>query len=113
HGLKFQGVVLPNGLLCDWYRPVAWSGHDVYKLSRGNLNPKVANRQEGAPIQLVVHGDTAYPNLSHVKLGYRRTANIQPGQVDSLGPCQWPGSVSSGDLENLHTSSPSYSTKRT
>ncbi|CAM9680055.1 unnamed protein product, partial [Discosporangium mesarthrocarpum] len=79
NGLKFQGVVLPNGLLCDLCRPIAGSRHDAHILGRRNLNPKVANMQEGAPAQHAVYGDTACPNLFHVKRGYWRT----PGQVAS------------------------------
>ncbi|CAN0156318.1 unnamed protein product, partial [Discosporangium mesarthrocarpum] len=83
HSLKFQGLELPNGLLCDLHGPVAGSRHDVYMLGRINLNPKVVNMPEGAPVQYVVYGDTAYPNLSHVTRGYRQTPSIQPGQVAS------------------------------
>ncbi|CAM9691724.1 unnamed protein product [Discosporangium mesarthrocarpum] len=69
NGIKFQGVVLPNGLLCDVSGPVVGRRHDAWLLKESNLNPKVRDAQEGLPVQYVVYGDTAYPMLSHVKQG--------------------------------------------
>ncbi|CAM9966532.1 unnamed protein product [Discosporangium mesarthrocarpum] len=43
HGLNYQGVVLPNGLLRDLCGPVVGSRHDAHMLDGSNLNPKVAN----------------------------------------------------------------------
>ncbi|CAM9179015.1 unnamed protein product [Discosporangium mesarthrocarpum] len=96
HGLKFQGVVLPNRRFCDLHVSVVGSRHDAYMLGRSNLNPMAANVKE-------LCGDTAYPNLSHVKQGSGVPPTFSQVRWLPLGPCQWPGSASSGALESLYS----------
>ncbi|CAM9442872.1 unnamed protein product [Discosporangium mesarthrocarpum] len=60
NGIKFQCVVLSNGLLCDVAGPALGRRHDAWWLRESNLNPKVRDPQEGLLVQYVVYGDTAY-----------------------------------------------------
>ncbi|CAM9211268.1 unnamed protein product [Discosporangium mesarthrocarpum] len=76
NGIKFQGVVLPNGLLCDVAGPAVGRRNDAWLLMESNLNPKVCDALEGLPVQYVVYGDTAYSMLSQVKRGQRETYTI-------------------------------------
>ncbi|CAM9314529.1 unnamed protein product [Discosporangium mesarthrocarpum] len=66
NSIKFQGVMLPNGLLCDVAGPAGGRRHDSWLIGESNLNPKVRDALEGLPVQYVVYGDTVHPMLFHV-----------------------------------------------
>ncbi|CAN0254172.1 unnamed protein product, partial [Discosporangium mesarthrocarpum] len=57
-GIKFQGVVLSSGLLCDVSGAAVERRHDAWLLRESNLHPKIMDPQEGLPVQYVVYGDT-------------------------------------------------------
>ncbi|CAM9138306.1 unnamed protein product [Discosporangium mesarthrocarpum] len=76
NAVKFQGVVLPNGLLCDVAGPAVGRRHNAWLLRESKLNPKIRDAQEVLPVQYVEYGDTAYPMLSHVKRVQREPNTI-------------------------------------
>lgn len=79
HGLIWQSLVFPNGMMGDLYGPVAGRRHDAYVLSLSELNPRLQQVMQGWPRPLKVYGDAAYPILSHVDRGFRG-ANLSQAQ---------------------------------
>ncbi|CAM9399784.1 unnamed protein product [Laminaria digitata] len=70
HGISFQSVVLPNGIIGDVSGP-APGGSDPSDLPRKTeLNSRLAAVQEGKPFQGKVHGDSACGNMSHISSGF-------------------------------------------
>ena len=62
HGLKFQSVMLPNGIIGDLYGPVEGCRHDAAMLRESALLQRLqqhCHRPDGTPYQLF--GDPAYP----------------------------------------------------
>lgn len=79
HGLSFQSVVLPNGMIGDLHGPESGRRHDSYLLRRSGLNPRLDALQAGHEFQGKVYGDAAYPILAHIDRGFRG-ANITDAQ---------------------------------
>lgn len=79
HGLAFQGVTLPNGMIGHLFGPIPGSRHDAYLLRESKLNEKLAALQEGNDVQYKAYGDAAYPILSHVDRGFRGV-DLTPAQ---------------------------------
>ena len=79
HGLVYQGVVLPNGLIADLHGPVPGRRHDAFVLNDSTLNERLANVQAESNIQYKAYGDATYPNLSHIERCFRG-ANLTPAQ---------------------------------
>ena len=62
HGLKFQSIMLPNGIIGDLYGPVEGCRHDAAMLRESTLLHRLQqnfNRPDGTTYQL--YGDPAYP----------------------------------------------------
>ncbi|CAN0282593.1 unnamed protein product [Discosporangium mesarthrocarpum] len=95
NGIKFQGVVLPNGIIAHLWCPVVGRRLDSYLLRRSTLNTGLAADQLGNPGRYCTYGDSAYPNLSHNKRSYKPTAaGLTPYEAsENTG-----GSVLNGDL---------------
>ena len=75
HALKFQSVVIPNGLICNLYGPVEGCRHDGGMLAESHLLD-----------QLQLHaytpnGESAYPLRVHLQAAYQgnRLTNLQKG----------------------------------
>lgn len=79
HGLSFQSVVFPNGMIGDLHGPQPGRRHDAFLLRKSGLNSRLASLQEGYEFQGRVYGDAAYPMLSHVDRGFRG-ANLTDAQ---------------------------------
>ena len=81
HGIKFQSVVAPNGLIADLYGPVEGRRHDSGMLAMSGLLPRLQNhshRVNGGP--LCIYGDPAYPLRVHLQSPFRGN-NITPLQI--------------------------------
>jgi hypothetical protein len=61
HGLKFQSVITPNGLLCQMFGPVNGKRHDSYMLHESWLVGKIQNMMPINGIMYALYGDPAYP----------------------------------------------------
>ena len=72
HGLKFQSVALPNGLIGNLYGPVEWRRHDAGMLKDSDvLNnlSRVAFNIRGDV--LCLYGDPVYPLRPNLMGPYR------------------------------------------
>ena len=61
HGLKFQSVLVPNGLIAKLYGPVEGRLHDSTLLRESGVMDEIEhfNMADGRPMNL--YGDKAYP----------------------------------------------------
>ncbi|CAM9718435.1 unnamed protein product, partial [Phaeothamnion confervicola] len=84
HGLKFQGVMNPNGIVSDMYGSVVGRRHESHLLARSNLNNRMATAQAGNPRQYKIYGDAAYPMLSHISRGCRGAVFTPPQRACNL-----------------------------
>ena len=80
HALKFQSVVIPNGLICNLYGPVEGCRHDSGMLAESRLLDQLqlhAYTPNGEP--LCIYGDPAYPLRVHLQAPYQgnRLTNLQ------------------------------------
>ncbi|XP_070178250.1 uncharacterized protein [Littorina saxatilis] len=71
HGLKFQSIVIPNGLIANLHGPIEGRRHDSALLTAsGAMQYMEANCNiDGAP--LCVYGDPAYPLRPHLHRPHR------------------------------------------
>ncbi|XP_068677291.1 uncharacterized protein [Montipora foliosa] len=82
HSLKFQAVVLPNGLIGNLFRPVEGRRHDAGMLADSRLLDQLqlfAHSPLGNPFCL--YGDPAYPLRIHLQAPFRDRA-LTPLMVD-------------------------------
>ncbi|CAN0321355.1 unnamed protein product, partial [Pylaiella littoralis] len=78
HGLAWQSVVFPHGMMAIW-GPEVGRRHDALLLARSGLNGRLTNLQAENPVQYKLFGDAAYPIISHVDRGFRG-ANLTDAQ---------------------------------
>eukprot|EP00904_Undaria_pinnatifida_P001699 jgi/Undpi1/1152/HiC_scaffold_10.g04614.m1 len=72
HGLSYQAVRAPDGMVIDVHGPESGRRHDVHLLRKSNHNARLAAVQNPEDeVQHKVYGDAAYPVLSHVRRGFR------------------------------------------
>lgn len=69
HGISFQSLVLPNGMIADMSGPDPGGKADSDLLRRDDLNTKLVAAQEGKPFQGKVYGNSNCGNMSHVSIG--------------------------------------------
>ena len=72
HGLKFQSLVAPNGLILDLYGPVAGRHADSTMLARSGLEAKLHTISGNLGYTIVVYADSAYGASEHVMRGLKR-----------------------------------------
>ena len=84
HGIKFQSVVTPDGLIALLYGPIAGSRHDSFLLGQSNL---IAQLRECIPMNPTtdiplyqLYGDPAYPQSGLLFGGFR---NVRPGTPEA------------------------------
>ena len=61
HGLKFQHVMLPNGIVCHSFGPFPGSRHDASMYGVSQLDTQLAQVKGSDGQQLAIYGDAAYP----------------------------------------------------
>ena len=72
HSLKFQSVVIQNGLIASLFGPMSGRRHDAALLNNsGILDHMVTNMNTPDGQPLTVYGDPAYPLTSRVIRPYR------------------------------------------
>jgi hypothetical protein len=83
HGIKFQIVVFPDGMIASLFGPVPGSRHDSGMLGLSDLLTKLENMmpQDGhlGPVY-TLYGDSAFPQSAPLVGGYR---NAQAGSVEA------------------------------
>jgi DDE superfamily endonuclease len=81
HGIKFQSVVTPDGLLASMYGLVSENRHESFLLSNsGLLNNLQEFMPDDAPEDIAaviysLYGDPAYPQSIHMFGGYKNPAD--------------------------------------
>ena len=72
HSLKFQSVVIPNGLIANLFGPMSGRRHDAALLNESGILDHMVTNMNGPDGQpLTVYGDPAYPLTSHVIRPFR------------------------------------------
>lgn len=71
HGLKHQTVDIAYGMTIDIYGPQSLRRSDLQLLAQSDINRRLRDLQENAPIQLRLLGDKIYPWLSHLRSAWR------------------------------------------
>ena len=69
HGMKFQSVVIPNGLIAALHGPESGSRHDSYLLGESKLHDQLEAMFPAGNYSL--YGDPAYPQSAWIYGGYR------------------------------------------
>ena len=81
HGLKFQSVITPDGLIVDLFGPIEGSRHDSYMLGQSNLLAKLRDLMPAdgslGPVYSL-YGDPAYPQSLHLFGGFRNAVHGSP-----------------------------------
>jgi len=71
HGLKYQSLTFPNGLIGNLYGPVEGRLHDATLLRESGILQEVANFTDVDGRPLVIYGDKAYPLSDQLLTPYR------------------------------------------
>ena len=81
HALKFQSMVLPNGIIGNMYGPIEGKRHDCSLLRMSNLLPKLTQYAvDTNGNSLCLYGDPAYPLRVHLQCPFRGN-RITPQQT--------------------------------
>lgn len=84
HGIKFQSVVTPDGLIAMLYGPIAGSRHDAFLLGQSNLIQQLRDCIPVDPLtnrhRFQLYGDPAYPQSGVLFGGFR---NARPGSPEA------------------------------
>ena len=82
HALKFQSMVLPNGIIGNMYGPIEGKRHDCSLLRMSNLLPKLAQYAiDTNGNSLCLYGDPAHPLRVHLQCPFRGN-RITPQQTE-------------------------------
>ena len=81
HGLKFQTVVTPDGLIACGFGPVNGNRHDSYMLAESNLLVQLQELMPRGEELYSLYGDPAYPQSRWIFGGYR---NPIPGSPEAV-----------------------------
>jgi hypothetical protein len=71
HCLQFQGVSAPDGMIVDFYGPLAGRRHDTHVLNSSLFNERLAQAQQGMAIQYKYYVDKGYYAKSHGYAAYK------------------------------------------
>jgi hypothetical protein len=80
HGLKFQSVTVPDGLMACLFGPINGNRHDYYMLAQSQLFLKLRLMMPRLPGSRIysLYGDPAHPQTLYIFGGFRNPA---PGSV--------------------------------
>lgn len=71
HGIKFQSVVTPDGLVALLFGPILGSRHDSYMLGESGLMPRLHELMPEGTELFSLYGDPAYPQTPYLFGGFR------------------------------------------
>ena len=81
HALKFQSIVIPNGLIANLFGPVEGRQHDSRMLAMSGLLPKLQHMSFSPTGQaMCIYGDPAYPHRIHLQCPFARRQELTPAQ---------------------------------
>lgn len=69
HGLKWQTVVMANGMDFEVWGPVSVRHPDGFTLRRSRIEEKLEELQAGVDVKCVMHGDSAYFDDEYLRTG--------------------------------------------
>jgi hypothetical protein len=75
HGIKFQSVTTPDGLMALLHGPVAGSRHDSFMLYDSNLLNQLRELMPEGTDVYAIYGDPAYPQSGYIFGGFRNPAD--------------------------------------
>jgi hypothetical protein len=85
HGIKFQSIVTPDGLIACLFGPIPGARHDSFMLAESGLLQQLSQimprNQPGVQVYSL-YGDPAYPQSQYIVGGYRNPA---PNSIEA----QW------------------------
>ena len=71
HGLKFQGVIGPNGMILDLFGAVSGRRGDGYMLHASNFLERMEQMCNNLNEEYYVYGDPAYPLCQYILRGFK------------------------------------------
>jgi nuclease HARBI1 len=89
HGIKFQSVATPDGLIALLFGPMEGSRHDSMMLTESRLLRHLEELMPEGTELFSIYGDPAYPISPHLLSGFK---NVPPGSVQQ----QWNTQMSKG-----------------
>ncbi len=84
HGLKWQTIDLPNGLVFHAWGGVSVRHSDNWTLFYSEIIPQLEILQANQPVQCVLYGDSAYSNGEYIKSRHKvpRGEQLPPHFID-------------------------------
>ena len=74
HGIKFQLVLAPDGLIVSLFGPIAGSRHDSFMLGKSNLLHQLCNMMPEGNAIYTLFGNPAYPQSAYIIGGFNNPA---------------------------------------
>jgi hypothetical protein len=78
HGIKFQSVITPDGLIALLFGPVAGSRHDSFMLGQSGLLQQLQELMQNNGMEFALYGDPAYPQSLYLFGGFRNPQHGSP-----------------------------------
>ena len=84
HGIKFQSIVCPDGMIANLYGPTEGRLHDSFILARSGILDQLEHFSFGSHGEILcilcVYGDPTYHLRAHLETPFRG-ANLTPLQI--------------------------------
>ncbi|KAF0744168.1 hypothetical protein Ae201684P_018794 [Aphanomyces euteiches] len=71
HGLKYQGVIAPDGMFIDFFGPIPGRRHDIYLLHESKLLQKMDKLLVADGSEFCIYGDPTYINRRTLVVGFK------------------------------------------
>lgn len=71
HGLKYQGVVVPCGIMADCYGPVLGRRSDAYMLGESGFLERMRRLQANTGVAFISYGDAAFPQSAWIQRAFK------------------------------------------
>ena len=84
HGLKYQALGFPDGLIGGFYGPRQARRHDSRVLVESGLEAHLLNIQQRTGVQYLIYGDPAYGNTTTIMAGFDRVQRQRNVDMDRL-----------------------------
>ena len=84
HGLKYQGIGFPDGLLQGLWGPIQSRRHDSRVLVESGLQDTLENIQAETGTDWLIYADAAYKNFLVIMAGFDRVQRSQDEDMEWL-----------------------------